>query len=102
MVKIKWNEDAILDMDEIAEYIAQDSEFYALIQLEKFFERVEILKGNMKAGKVVPEVGEEKVRELIEGNYRIIYEIKGVSTVEVLCIIHGMRLLKNHRKFKGE
>jgi plasmid stabilization system protein ParE len=56
----------------------------------------------MKAGKVVPEVGEEKVRELIEGNYRIIYEIKGVSTVEVLCIIHGMRLLKNHRKFKGE
>ena len=101
MVKIRWNEDAILDMNEIAEYIAQDSEFYAAVQLDKFFERVEILKKNIKAGKTVSEVGDEKVRELIEGNYRIIYEIKGSSGVEVLCIIHGMRLLKNHRKFKG-
>jgi toxin ParE1/3/4 len=102
MVKIKRNEDAITDMNEIAEYIAQDSEFYALIQLEKFFGRVEILKKNIKTGKAVPEMGDSKVRELIEGNYRIIYEVKGASSVEVLCVIHGMRLLKNHRNFKGE
>jgi toxin ParE1/3/4 len=102
MVKIKWNEDAIIDMNEIAEYIAQDSEYYAAIQLDKFFERVEILKGNSKAGKVVPEVGDGNVRELIEGNYRIIYEVKENTGIEVLCVIHGMRLLKKHRKFKGE
>jgi hypothetical protein len=29
MVKIKWNEDAIIDIDEIAFFIAEDSVVYA-------------------------------------------------------------------------
>jgi plasmid stabilization system protein ParE len=37
MVKIRWNEEALADIDEIAEYIAADSITYAMMQVEKFF-----------------------------------------------------------------
>ena len=99
MVKIRWNEEAIIDIDESAGFIAEDSVVYAQIQVERFFERVEILKSVPKAGKRVPETKDDKIRELIEGNYRIIYQIKSNSELEILCVIHGMRLLKNHRTF---
>ena len=42
MVKVKWNEEALIDIDEIAEYIAADSITYATIRVENFFDRVEI------------------------------------------------------------
>ena len=101
MVKIKWNEEALADMDEIAAFIAADSVTYALIQTEKIFDRAEILIRNPRAGKVVPELNDKNVRQLVEGNYRIIYEIKSPGSVEVLCIIHGMRLLEKHTAFKN-
>jgi plasmid stabilization system protein ParE len=102
MVKIRWNEEALNDIDEIAEYIAADSIVYASIQVEKIFNRVEILKKVIKSGKVVEELNEQNIRELIEGNYRIIYEIISEKHIEVLCVLHGKRLLKNHPKFKKE
>ena len=102
MVKIRWNEEALADIDEIAEYIAADSITYAMMQVEKIFDRVEILKITPRSGTVVPELSDQSVRQLIEGNYRIIYEIKSNSLVEVLCVIHGMRLLQKHPTFKGK
>lgn len=55
MVKIRWNEEAITDIDEIAGFIAEDSVVYAEIQVERFFERVGILKSTPRAGRIVPE-----------------------------------------------
>ena len=100
MVKVIWNEEAISDIDEIAEYIATDSLAYAMIQTERFFDRVEILKRNPRSGPVVPELNDNKVRQLVEGNYRIIYEIKSNSQIEILCVTHGMRILEKHSTFK--
>lgn len=100
MVKIIWNDEAILDLDEIAEYIASDSSTYAMIQTERFFDRVEILKKNAFAGPLVPELNEPLVRQLVEGNYRIVYEIKSKTIIEILCVIHGMRLVEKHPTFK--
>lgn len=41
-------------------------------------------------GRVVPELDEPTVRELVVGNYRLIYEV-GAETVYVLALIHGAR-----------
>ena len=100
MVKVRWNEEALTDIDEIAEYIAMDSITYATIQVEKIFERVEILKRTPHIGVIVPELNDENLRQLVEGNYRIVYEIKTGNSVEVMCVIHGMRLLEKHPSFK--
>ena len=100
MVKVKWNEEALLDIDEIAEYIAVDSVTYAMIQVDNFFNRVEGLTNVPYLGVAVPEFNDENLRQLLEGSYRIIYEIKSKGLIEILCVIHGMRLLEGHPTFK--
>jgi len=48
-----------------------------------------------KVGRKVPERNDENIRELIEGNYRIIYELRGEERIEVLLIHHSSRTLRN-------
>ena len=74
MVSIEWTELAIEDLNEIHNYIARDSKFYADRYIDKLIVRTSQLKKFPKAGRVVPEFEMELVRELIEGNYRIVYE----------------------------
>jgi len=94
MVKLIWTDTAINDLGDIADYIAESSEKYARITVKKLFERTEILKTFPKAGRIVPEKNEENVRELIEGNYRIIYEIASEYQINILSIHHSARDIK--------
>jgi plasmid stabilization system protein ParE len=40
---------------------------------------------------MVAEIGNEIIRELIEGNYRIIYKIVNDSRIDILTIHHSSR-----------
>jgi plasmid stabilization system protein ParE len=44
------------------------------------------------SGQSVPEYRDPAIREVIEGPYRVIYEVSG-KDVRVLAVIHGARLL---------
>ena len=94
MVKLIWTDQAINDLGDIGDYIAENSEKYAKLTVKKLFERTDILKTFPQAGRVVPEKNEENVRELIEGNYRIIYEIVSTDQINILSIYHSARDLK--------
>ena len=100
MVEIKWTKQSIKDIDNIASFIAQDSEKYASIQTLRFFESVKILESQTEIGRIVPEIGKSNIRELIEGNYRIIYLIKSSSRIDILTIHHSKRLISNNPIFK--
>jgi plasmid stabilization system protein ParE len=91
MVQINWTKRAFQDTDIIRKYISVDSELYANITIIKFKTRVEILKQFPFIGRVVPEFNLEYIRELIEGNYRVIYKIVDKSQVDILAIVHGAR-----------
>lgn len=95
MVKIIWAERAIDDLTSIAEYSNKFSEKYASFIVSKLFDKVEILKKMPKIGRKVPENNEENIRELIEGNYRIIYELGGEDRIEILMVHHASRPLGN-------
>ncbi|NJK87586.1 MAG: type II toxin-antitoxin system RelE/ParE family toxin [Bacteroidales bacterium] len=45
-------------------------------------------------GRIVPEFSDPTIRELIEGNYRIIYSVKNEIQVDILRIFHSARLLR--------
>jgi toxin ParE1/3/4 len=94
MVKIVWTELSILDLKEIFYYIADDSTRYAAITAKKIYNRVQPISDNPFMGRMVPEFNEKLIRELIEGNYRIIYRIKSDIQVDVLRVYHVARLLK--------
>lgn len=94
MVQIIWIKQAIIDLNNISEYIAKDSEKYADITVDRIVEKTQILKKLTKIGRIVPEINDPKIRELIEGNYRIIYEIKAPDVIEILTIHHSSKLLQ--------
>ena len=93
MVKIIWTEYAIEDLRLIHEYISKDSKRYADRFIEKLFERVDQLESFPKSGRVVPEFNSDSIRELIEGNYRIVYKISS-SQVAIIRVHHAARQLK--------
>jgi len=92
MVKVIWTEFAISDMKLIHEYISKDSKFYANRFINKIISRVDQLETFPKSGRVVPEFNSDVIRELIEGNYRIVYKINS-DHIGIVRIHHSSREL---------
>ncbi|RLD61476.1 MAG: type II toxin-antitoxin system RelE/ParE family toxin [Bacteroidetes bacterium] len=99
MVRINWTFQAKKDLNAIAEYISKDSKRYAKLQVIRLKNRTRILKIQIRTGKIVPEINQENIRELIEGSYRIIYKIVENNQIDILTIHHSARDLKR-RKIK--
>ena len=93
MVVIEWSEIALDDLKEIHEYISKDSKLYADRYINKLFTRVDQLETHPKSGRVVPEYNMEIIRELIEGNCRIVYKFIQ-NSISILRAHHAARLLK--------
>ena len=95
MVRINWTFQAKNDLKDIADYISKDSKLYAKRQVLKIRNRTNILKSNIHSGRNVPEIQDEDMREIIEGNYRIIYRVVNETRIDVLTV----RLSKNSPPF---
>lgn len=93
MVKIIWTESAVEDLRLIHEYISKDSKRYADRFVEILIERVDQLESFPNSGRVVPEFNLESIRELIEGNYRVVYK-KTANQVAIIRVHHSARKLK--------
>lgn len=91
MVRINWTVQAKSDLQDIAEYISKDSRKYAQLQVVRLIARTKILKSQIFAGKVVEEIDQKNIRELVEGSYRIIYKIVNPERIDVLAIHHSAR-----------
>ncbi len=91
-MKIIWSPLALDRVSETAEYIARDKPIAARNWIEKVFAKVEQLKDAPEIGRVVPEIDRIEFRELLYGNYRIIYKIEK-NQVSVLTVRHGMQIL---------
>ncbi len=96
MVELNWTEDAINDLINIGEYIELDSIKYASVIVNSIFSYAEILKISPKAGRIVPEFQKNNIRELIKGNYRIVYNIVTRERLDILTIHHCKRILSNN------
>ncbi|UOB19431.1 type II toxin-antitoxin system RelE/ParE family toxin [Abyssalbus ytuae] len=91
MVQINWTVQSVNDLKSIADYISVDSVKYAKLQIIRIKTRTFILKSQSHAGKIVPEINKSNIRELIEGNYRIIYKIVSEQQVDILAVHHSSR-----------
>ena len=97
MVRLNWTFQAKEDLKAIAEYISRDSKRYAKLQVIRLKNRTRILKTPVRSGKIVPEINKENIRELIEGNYRIIYKIVKDNRIDILTIHHTARNLTRRK-----
>lgn len=91
-MKLLWSPLAVDRATEIAEYIAQDKPSAAAKWIDTVFSKVEQLKSTPEIGRLVPEIRNNQFRELIYGNYRIIYRIEK-KQISILTIRHGKQIL---------
>lgn len=96
-LRLIWSDEALDDIDKIADYISRDSPYYAQRVVEALIEAVESLPEQPYAGRMVPELGQPAVRERFVYSFRLIYEILP-EALHVLAVIHGQRLLDGIEK----
>ena len=99
MVKVIWTDNAIQDLNDIGDYITKDSERYAQITVQRLFESVYILENFPKTGKMVPELEDDSIRELIRGSFRIVYQIIDNLHIDILTVHNCARLIDNTYDF---
>jgi toxin ParE1/3/4 len=90
--EVTWSPQVRDDLHGIAAYIAKDSPRYASAVIQKILAAGRSLQALPWRGRVVPEIGREKCREVFIYEYRLIYEIDG-KTVRIIAVIHGRRML---------
>jgi addiction module RelE/StbE family toxin len=93
--KIKWTLRALNDLQEIYSFIARDSIQYARIQVENIQSAVSKLTYFPQMGRVVPELSNLLYREILVGNYRVIYNFtEEQNQILIMFVGHGRQLLK--------
>jgi toxin ParE1/3/4 len=70
--------------------IARDSPRYAAVLVDEARTAARSLRKSPRRGRIVSELNNENVRELIVKSYRLIYEIEENRTV-ILAFLHGAR-----------
>lgn len=80
------------DLRQIVEHVAQDSPDRAIAWGNGLIDRALFVGEFPAAGRLVPEERNPSVREVVEGSYRIIYEIfEDPPRVYILRFWHGAR-----------
>ncbi len=93
MIRIIWSPLAIDDVEAIRAYVTRDSADSADLLVERLVAAVERLEVHPLSGRVVPEVGDDTLREVIHGSYRIVYRVRS-DLVEIVTVFHGARLFR--------
>lgn len=93
-MSLVWSPRSIADVEAIRTYIAHDSPFYAALVVRRIVRGVARLERFPESGRVVPELAQESLREIIVRPYRIVYRVRGGS-IEIVTVFHAARLLRD-------
>lgn len=90
--KVSLTESALDDLESVEGEIKAYSPKLAKSIISKFFDKFDLIGTFPEIGRVVPEIGNPFIREVIHKKYRIIYLVKR-NNIEILRIIHGSKLV---------
>jgi len=90
-LKVRWTRRALQDLRAIGDFIGQDSPGAARRWVARLQERARKAAPFPQAGRRVPELGREDVREVFLGSYRIVYRVFP-KYIEILTVFEGHRL----------
>lgn len=94
MRKVVWAPSALSDLRDVYDYIQMDSPSRARVAVNDILNHVEKLSRFIKLGRVIPEIGESRYREIIIGNYRIFHEVRA-REIFIFRILHAKRLFSS-------
>ncbi len=89
---VLWTERARRDLLGIGDHIARDKPEAAAKWINKLLDAVERTGMFPTSGRIVPEIDRSDIREIIHGNYRIVYHLKQ-RTIAILTIYECHQLI---------
>jgi len=90
--RLTWSPSARFDLREIFAYIAEDDPVAAGRFIRSVFHAIERLPFFPESGRIVPELRDPAIREVIRRPCRIVYRIKpGTELVEIARVWHAAR-----------
>lgn len=89
---LEWTDRARDDLVEIGDYIAADAPRAAERWVAELFEAAEAASKAPLAGRRVRELGRDDLREVLVGNYRVVYRVLP-DRIQVLTVFEGHRRL---------
>ena len=75
----------------------KDSKRFTQMQVIRIKAVTKILLRFPPSGKVVSEINQKEIREVIEGNYRIIYKNVSPTQIDILTVHHSARDLSRRK-----
>lgn len=87
-MKVRWTPRAVEDLKTISRFIATDIPAVARVFAARLKSRAESACRFPNRGRMMPELGRKDVRELLEGNYRIVYRVLD-DAVDILTLFEG-------------
>lgn len=100
-MKVIWSRRALLDVEHIRDYIAQDSPAYAQPFVERLLHATRHLAEFPHCARAMPEAQNLRVREVMYQGYRIIYRL-GSDAIEIVMVVHGSRNLSGQENTPRE
>ena len=91
MTPVRWTPQAVEDLGSIRAFIERDSPRYGRAVVQRLFDATERLETFPRSGRVVPELRREAVREIIVGDYRIVYRVESQIPI-ILTVFRSSRL----------
>jgi toxin ParE1/3/4 len=88
---VVWSARALADLEAVGNYIARDSPKAAASWVGKVLTLAERAAAVPLAGRRVPELARDDIREVLLRNYRIVYRV-AARRIEVLSVFEGHRL----------
>ncbi len=95
MAQIIWTEPALLDLNNIAEYIALDKPSAASHLVQKVFSKTERLEEFPESGRKPPELKKSRYKEIIVDPCRIFYRVEK-DKVYILYVMRSERKLRKY------
>ena len=92
-MKLIWTELAVEKLEEYADYISFDNPIASVKWINTIQKSVNKLIDFPQIGRRVPELKRSDIREIVTGNYRIIYRFERMR-ISILTIRHTSQLLK--------
>ncbi len=92
-MKVIWTEESLEKLSAIEEFISTDSPERAEIFVDYLVTKGESISENPKMGRIVPEISNPNIREIIVKKYRIVYKLSE-KNIEILTVFEGHRLLR--------
>ncbi|MFM9972930.1 MAG: type II toxin-antitoxin system RelE/ParE family toxin [Burkholderiales bacterium] len=101
MMRVEWSDFARDDLDDLVRYITRDSAFYARRFGQKVVLATRRLKEFPESGRMIPEVDDRALREIIVQGYRVMYRLE-TERVLILAVMHGSRNIAGQEKKSSE